>query len=215
MSGAHPADDHPAHHQPAPEHRGRRPGEGHARDDIESAARDAFARDGFAMTSIRSVARTAGVDPALVRHYFRNKENLFASVIRLPFDPEIAVQRMTNAGPQGVGRELATVVAEILADPDRSQLVIAMIRAAATEPQGAQLIEGALNETVITPIVALLGAEHAEKRAALSSAQIIGFLMATLVLRMPPLVALDTQGVITALGPTLQHTLTGDLSLHA
>ena len=195
----------------ADEHRGRRPGEGHARDDIESAAREAFARDGFAMTSIRAVARTAGVDPALVRHYFRNKENLFASVIRLPFDPQVAVQRMTDAGRQDVGQELATVVSEILADPERSQLVVAMIRAAATEPQGARLIESALNTTVITPIVELMGAEHSETRAAAASAQLIGFLMATLVLRMPSLVALTSQEVIAVLGPALQHTLAGDL----
>lgn len=193
------------------ERRGRRPGEGNARADIESAARDSFARDGYAMTSIRGVARAAGVDPALVRHYFQTKENLFAAVIRLPFDPAIAVHRITSAGRDRVGRELATVVSEILADPARSQQVVAMVRAAATEPQGARLIRGALTTAMIVPIVEILQSDHAEKRAALASAQIIGFLMGRLILGFESLVALDAEAVVAALAPSLQQSLTGPL----
>jgi AcrR family transcriptional regulator len=193
----------------AEERRGRRPGEGNAREDIEIAARESFARDGFATTSIRGVARAAGVDPALVRHYFGSKEKLFAAVIRLPFDPGTGIRRMSEAGRSRVGRELATVVAEILADPERSQRVVALVRAAATEPQGARLIQGALNDAVLVPLVGLLNVDRADERAALASSQIIGFLMAVLVLELPPLAGLDSDGVIGALGPALQHTLTG------
>lgn len=194
------------------ERRGRRPGEGNARADIESAAKEAFARDGYAMTSIRGVARAAGVDPALVRHYFQTKENLFTAVIRLPFDPAIAVQRISTAGRDRVGRELATVVSEILADPTRSQQVVAMVRAAATEPQGARLIRGALTDAMIRPIVDILQSDQADTRAALASAQIIGFLMGTLILGFEPLVALDADAVVAALAPGLQTCLTGPLA---
>jgi AcrR family transcriptional regulator len=37
---------------------------------ILSAAREEFARDGWAGTTIRAVARAADVDPVLVYHYF-------------------------------------------------------------------------------------------------------------------------------------------------
>jgi hypothetical protein len=43
------------------------------------AARARFARDGFERTSIRDIARDAGVDQALVIRYFGSKEKLFAS----------------------------------------------------------------------------------------------------------------------------------------
>ena len=191
--------------------RGRRPGEGNARRDIEDAAKKSFARDGFATTSIRGIAKAAGVDPALVRHYFKTKEKLFAAVIQLPFDPEIAVRRISEAGAPRVGQELATVVSEILADRQRSDQVIAMIRAAATEPQGARLIRGALNDAMIVPIVHTLGTDQPQKRAALASAQLIGFLMATLILEFQPLNELTAAEVIATLGTALQQTLTDPL----
>ena len=194
---------------PALERRGRRPGEGDARHDIEEAARESFARDGFALTSIRSVAKTAGVDPALVRHYFRNKEGLFAAVIQLPFDPAVAVERITRAGRDHVGQELATVLSEILADPTRADRVVARTRTATTDPQGAALIRGTLNDALLLPIAHILHTDQPETRAALASSQLIGYLMSTLILQFEPLTTLTPQELVQVLSPTLQAALTG------
>ena len=66
---------------------GRRPGKGNARDDIIRAARETFAAEGYDGTSLRAVARAAGVDAALVHHYFDGKADLFMAAMALPFDP--------------------------------------------------------------------------------------------------------------------------------
>jgi len=66
---------------------GRRPGKLSARDDIIRAAQETFAQEGYDGTSLRAVARAAGVDAALIHHYFDGKAGLFMAAMALPFDP--------------------------------------------------------------------------------------------------------------------------------
>jgi AcrR family transcriptional regulator len=47
---------------------------------IRAAALEGFARDGVEATSIRDVAKAAGVSPGLVQHYFSSKADLRAAV---------------------------------------------------------------------------------------------------------------------------------------
>jgi DNA-binding transcriptional regulator YbjK len=56
---------------------GRRPGRSGTRDAILVAARESFTASGYDQASIRDIARRAGVDPALVHHYFGTKQELF------------------------------------------------------------------------------------------------------------------------------------------
>ncbi|OFR39009.1 hypothetical protein HMPREF2888_09855 [Corynebacterium sp. HMSC077D03] len=74
--------------QPGAEHKkaerkkaGRRPGAPEAREKILEAACMRFSEVGFEATTIRAVAKEADVDPALVMHYFKNKDGLFDAVI--------------------------------------------------------------------------------------------------------------------------------------
>jgi AcrR family transcriptional regulator len=66
---------------------GRRPGNADTRGEIVEAAKRVFASKGYDGTSLRGVAREAGVDPALVHHYFDGKASLFVAAMALPFDP--------------------------------------------------------------------------------------------------------------------------------
>ena len=63
--------------------RGRRPGAPDTRAAILGAARELFASSGYAGTSIRAVAAAAGVDAALVHHYFGTKDDPIAMAERL------------------------------------------------------------------------------------------------------------------------------------
>ena len=78
--------------QPARSARGRRPGAPDTRDQILESARGLFADRGFAGTTIRAVAAGAGVDPALVHHYFGTKDDLFVAALELPVDPRVAAR---------------------------------------------------------------------------------------------------------------------------
>ncbi len=74
---------------------GRRPGQSGSRDRILHAARSRFAADGYDGTTIRGIASDAGVDPALVHHFFGTKERVFAAALELP-----AIPGEVGRGPQ-------------------------------------------------------------------------------------------------------------------
>jgi len=60
---------------------GRPAGPSDTRERILDSARNLFARNGLDITSIRAIAKDAGVDPALVHHYFGTKDALFLAAV--------------------------------------------------------------------------------------------------------------------------------------
>jgi AcrR family transcriptional regulator len=85
---------------------GRRPGISGSREAILAAARTSFADQGYDGTTIRGIARHAGVDPALVRHYFGTKEQLFAAALEFPFEPAAVLPTVLGDGLEGAGERL-------------------------------------------------------------------------------------------------------------
>ena len=64
--------------------RGRRPlGSPDARRAVLDAARELFAELGFERTTMRAVAARAGVDPALIYHYFADKDGLLFAALTI------------------------------------------------------------------------------------------------------------------------------------
>ncbi|HTJ80528.1 MAG TPA: TetR/AcrR family transcriptional regulator [Polyangiaceae bacterium] len=53
---------------------------------ILDAAEDEFAARGFAGARLREIARAAGVQPALIHHYFVDKKGLYEAVVRRAVD---------------------------------------------------------------------------------------------------------------------------------
>ena len=88
--------------------RGRRPAGSGTREAILAAASRAFAEQGYPRTTLRGIARDAGVDTRLVTHYFGSKQDLFVEVVELPFDPDVAMATLLGPGPDGGGHRLAT-----------------------------------------------------------------------------------------------------------
>src|SRR3989442_1811265 len=80
---------------------GRRPGRRDTRAEILAAAREAFVEEGYVRPSLRSIARRAGVDPALVHHYFKGKPDLFTEALKLGRDPLEIVLEMAEGGRIG------------------------------------------------------------------------------------------------------------------
>ena len=90
-----------------PARRGRRPAGEDTRGLITEAARSEFADKGYEGTSMRAVARVAGVDPALVHHYFEGKADLFAqSVVLTRVNPAVMVERVLDGPLDTLGDRL-------------------------------------------------------------------------------------------------------------
>ncbi|WP_298342458.1 TetR/AcrR family transcriptional regulator [Ferrimicrobium sp.] len=58
------------------------------REQILRAAMDVLVNDGASSLTIRSVAKAAGVDPALIYHYFSSKADLLQEVTYIPLEVE-------------------------------------------------------------------------------------------------------------------------------
>jgi len=85
---------------------GRRGGDSGTREAILAAARARFGDLGYDRTTIRGIAADAGVDPALVHHFYGTKESLFAAAMRLPLNPGDVVDAVLKAAPDDQGQEL-------------------------------------------------------------------------------------------------------------
>jgi AcrR family transcriptional regulator len=114
---------------------GRRPGSPETRQAILSAARAEFAAVGYTAASIRRVARRAGVDPALVYHYFTGKPELFVACLQLPADPR-QVSMDARRGPLDGARIVERFLAQWEqdpADPGRSFVTLVQAVSSAAE----------------------------------------------------------------------------------
>ena len=192
-------------------HTGRRRGATTTRALIEDAAQKQFAEHGYDRTSIRSIAKLAGVDPALVTHFFGTKWELFLAVVELPLDPPTLIETVVTGDQALAGQRLAAAMVDILDDECRRRPMLSMIRAATSEPAAAVLVREFLTRNVLQPIAERLDASDAEYRAGLVMSQIVGFTMARYIVAMEPLANQPNDKVVADLAVTFQRYLRGEL----
>jgi AcrR family transcriptional regulator len=190
---------------------GRRPGKSGTREAILRAARSQFGELGYDRTTIRSIAAEAGVDPALVLHFFGSKQRLFLEVVELPFEPAAVLPGLLAGDRRKVGERLARLFLAALDDEDARNRWTSMIRAAASEPAAAEVLREILTRRVFAPIAETLGVEDAHLRATLVGSQLVGVVMARHIVRVEPIASLPTDELVQAIAPTLQRYLTGPL----
>jgi AcrR family transcriptional regulator len=186
--------------------RGRRPGAPDTRAAILGAARGHFAAQGFARTTIRGVAAEAGVDPALVHHYFGSKDDLFVAALELPVDPRTLIGPALGAGLDGAAERLLTVFLSVWDDPGIRPHLLAVVRGA-LEPEGHRLMTEGFLPAVLLPALRSLGVDRAEERMSLLASQVLGLIVARYLLEMEPLASMPAAHVVTAMAPNLQHFL--------
>jgi AcrR family transcriptional regulator len=191
--------------------RGRRAGESGTRTAIHEAARRLFGMQGYDRTSVRQVAIEAGVDPALVIHYFGSKLELFVAAAELPAPPELVVARLLDGPRRSAGERLATFVLETLESEGGRERMLALVRAATSEPEAGRLMRERISADLLEPVAAGIGGDHAAYRASLVMMHIVGLAMARYVIAVEPLASLPPESVVAELAPRLQTCLTGRL----
>lgn len=190
---------------------GRRPGDSGAREAILAAAAERFAEQGFQATTMRGVATAAGVDPALVHHYFGTKEGLFTAAMAFPINPAEMVDRLTAPGVDGLGERVVRTLLAVFAELGSANPVIGLIRSAADHPPSARMLREFLGQAVLDRVAAAIEADRPHLRASLCASQVIGILVARELIALPDLVEADVDTLAAAYGPALQHYLTGDM----
>lgn len=190
---------------------GRRPGASGTRDAILASARRRFAEDGYRGATIRAIAGDAGVDPALVHHYFGTKQELFGTVLDLPASPGDLVDRLAAAEAHEVGRRVIETFLEVWDEPTRRERMKILLRTAMVDETAARMIRGFVVESLLAPVAARLGAGDAPLRATLVASQLVGFAFVRYLLELEPLASASHEQVVAAYAPTLQRYLTGPL----
>ncbi len=191
--------------------RGRRPGGPDTRGEILDVARKSFADKGFGGTTIRAVAAGAGVDPALVHHYFGSKDDLFLAALEIPVDPRRLVPTVFEAGVAGAGERLARLFLAVWDDPDTRLPLLAVLRASLAEEGPESLLQQGILRMVLAPMRAALPADEADRRVQLVVSQLVGLVVTRYLLALEPLASLPAEQLVAWVGPTLQRYLDGPL----
>jgi AcrR family transcriptional regulator len=179
---------------------------------ILAAAREAFADRGFDGTSIRAIAAAAGVDPALVHHYFGTKDQLFLDAMQVPVDPAAAITSALAGGRDGAGERLLRTMLMVWDSP-LGTAAAAMVRSAVSNETFARLLREFIKRRIMRRIAAQLDLDPAEAdlRTTLAASQIAGLIMVRYLIRLEPLASLPAPIVAALVGPNVQRYLTGDL----
>lgn len=192
---------------------GRRVGESGTKEAILSAARNAFSESGYDAATMRSIAASAGVDPALLHHYFGTKEQLFIASMRFPLDPGAVVGTLAAGPPDEIGDRLVRLALSIWDNPESARPILAIVRSAVTNDKAAAMLREFISSVMFQRLVSTLDVDHARLRANLVASQIFGLLVARYIIKIEPLATADHDTIAAAVGPTLQRYLVGDLEL--
>ncbi|MGY2011034.1 TetR/AcrR family transcriptional regulator [Nocardia gipuzkoensis] len=195
-----------------PTRTGRRPGQSGAREAILAAARARFADVGFDKTSVRAVAIDAGVDPALVHHYFGTKQQLFAAVVELPVDPEATLRIIEAAPLDELGETIIRALVGVWDSP-AGPGVIALVRSILAGTDDPSLARTFVLEVVLERVRLRIATpeDDGRVRVGLVASQMMGVLVGRKIIGVEPLASMPAGALAAAVGPTLQRYLTGDI----
>jgi AcrR family transcriptional regulator len=195
---------------------GRRAGDSGTREAILSASRVQFAEHGYEGATIRSIARAAGVDPALVHHYYGSKEKLFAAAMQLPLIPsEVITAALTQRDPgESLGTHMVRTALSVWESAEVRDAFLTMLRSALTSEHAAAMLREFITEAILRPLASAADGGVAERtafRASLVGTQILGLALGRYLLRFEPVATASADELAAAVGPTIDRYLTGDI----
>jgi AcrR family transcriptional regulator len=190
--------------------RGRRSAGQNTRAGLLDAATVEFTERGFDAATVRAIALRAGVDPAMVNHWFGGKHGLFAAAMEIPVNPEEILHSILDGDPAQCAERILRTFLSVW-DANGGGALAALIRSVASHEKAARMMREFIGRVIFSRIVAAVAPDQLELRAALCGSQIAGLAMVRYVIRLEPLASADHNTVVTAIAPTLQRYLTGPL----
>jgi len=186
---------------------GRRTNSPDTRAQIVIASQELFASQGFDKTTMRQIAAKSNVDPALIVHYFKNKQQLFVeSVAPLVYVHQVeAIEHALSMTPQNEkGTMLATVFAKMISEEKLRLIILGIFRSAATDEKAAEMLRDFVQKTVLNTVQRHLTGHNPHLRATLVGSQLIGIIVARYIVKIEPLASASAEEIIEYLGPRLQ-----------
>ncbi|MET8475475.1 TetR family transcriptional regulator [Streptomyces sp. NPDC006422] len=185
---------------------------GDTRAKILDAARDEFAARGYDKASVRGIAKSAGVDSALVHHYFGTKEQVFAASVETVLAPALRAPAAMEEGPlEEAGERMTRFFFGVWESPATRAPLLAILRSAVNNDVAASVLRRLVASRMLARIAQRvdLPEGEAELRVTLAAAQLVGTAMLRYVMQVEPLASADPERVIARIAPVVQLHLTG------
>ncbi len=186
---------------------GRRPGTSETREEILSAARRLFGERGYDGTTIRAMAAEAGVNPALVHHFFGTKEQVFVAALDFPFNPAEAFQRIMPGPRHEFGQRVVHYFLTVWNNPQTREPLLALIRSATTNEQAATTFRQFVGATLLGRVADALRIPRLELNAAM--AQMVGVALLRYVIKIEPLASASDDEIVQLVAPIIQRYIDG------
>ncbi|MER5295355.1 TetR family transcriptional regulator [Streptomyces pharetrae] len=182
---------------------------GDTRDRILAAAREQFSEHGYEKTSVRGIAKAAGVDSALVHHYFGTKEQVFQAAVETVFAPALRAPDVIFEGPADeVGERFARFLFGVWENPVTRTPLLAVLRSAVNNEVAAAVFRRLVTSQLLRRVAGRLDLPDAELRAELAAAQLVGVAMMRYVIKLEPLASADMDVIVARVAPVVQRHLT-------
>lgn len=182
---------------------GRRPGQTQTRDDILVAARNQFAARGYGGATIRGIAAEAGVNPALVHHFFGSKDQVFVAALDLPFNPALLVDTLLTGPREEIGQRIVRLFLGLWENPETQLPFFALVRSVTTSPEVADQLRQFLETAVLGRVAAALDLPPVRLTGA--AAQMMGLAVVRYVLKAEPMATATEDEVVALVAPVIQY----------
>lgn len=186
--------------------RGRRPAGSDTRQDILAAARAAFAESGYDRATIRAIAADAGVDPALIHHYFGTKEELFAAAIEVPFRVADALPGVFAGPPDEVGERVARLFFSVWESPASREALLGQLRHSLVTGD-PPAIAGFVTQVLLHRVADRLAGDDRELRVEMAAAHLVGVAVLRYVARIEPIASAPVDRLVQLVAPRVQAYL--------
>jgi AcrR family transcriptional regulator len=178
-----------------------------------AAAREAFAELGMAGTSVRAIARSADVDPALVYHYYGSKNGLLDACTTPPAEFLESVAAVWASPRRELGVRLVTNLVEIWGDERLSPIIRSILLIAEHDPRTKEKLRLVIESSLMGPALRDLDAPERAMRAGLVSTQLMGLAFVRYVWKVDPIASMSDDEIVAAVAPNVQRFIDGDITI--
>lgn len=168
---------------------------------ILEAAQKLFYERGYDGASVRQIAQEVPIDPAMIMRYFGSKEGLFSAAVMIDLNlPDPSTIPRESAG-EGLVRHFLRVW-----EGDRSAIGLPiLLRSAVSNQDAKDQIHAIFAEQVAPTIAGITSADDADTRAGLIVSQLFGLALCRYILKLPPVVDMTEEEVVSSIAPIIQH----------
>jgi AcrR family transcriptional regulator len=186
---------------------GRRPGWPQTRGDILLAARRSFGARGYDATSLRSIAKQADVDPALLVHYFGTKEALFIAALEVSMSPMLMFDGLATVSISEAAKLIVRRYLLMLDQEQTRDVILGLVRSAVSSERAATMLREFLAQAMLSSLSPLIHHPDRQLRASLVVAQLIGIAMLRHVVKADAVASVSSEELVSRVAPVIEAYL--------